>query len=487
MNCFHKLSLHRALPVFALALVGITLVSGCATKLFVHTEPAGSMVVVKSADNRDVRTGLAPFESPVDFKKGQQNYVVDVAPGGAMSERYNPTSVKLSSASYSGLPMVDGNPKKRRLDVKLDEKSYVLLPYVEVVLDARRTWRGVVTRSRAYKDVSEAGGAVPTRIIDFGDNIGVQSMALSPDGNRIVYSLANYNLSPTDLQKIFSAAEPRNIDIAGANLHAVSISAGGIEHITSENFRDLFPSFTPDGERLLMTSNRRRALSEDILMLSAVRRSGISDIYVHRDARILRPTQSQDGTIAFAVDESNPIDPKQRYTIWTLGGANQFPTQIQIGSQPAISPDGKRIAYIGPDGNLWVVNTDGSAATQLSSGAEQILDRYKQSLSAEELTRYEGFVRDIGFPDKMPFSYPSWSKDGKAILYTAMEGSDPNGRPNEDIWVMHFDGSGKRQLTTNGSIDRYPLLSPDGKWVYFMSNRGGRWAIWRIPGPEARN
>jgi hypothetical protein len=40
---------------------------------------------------------------------------------------------------------------------------------------------------------------------------------------------------------------------------------------------------------------------------------------------------------------------------------------------------------------------------------------------------------------------------------------------------MSYDHSNVRQLTTNGSIDRYPLLSPDGKWCYFMSNRGGRW------------
>jgi hypothetical protein len=88
------------------------------------------------------------------------------------------------------------------------------------------------------------------------------------------------------------------------------------------------------------------------------------------DARILRPTQALDVTISFAVDEPNPIDAKQRFTIWTLGGANQFPTQIQIGSQPAISPDGKQIAFIGKDDNVWVVNTDGSQATELTTDAE---------------------------------------------------------------------------------------------------------------------
>ncbi|HEX5399590.1 MAG TPA: hypothetical protein VFY06_11145, partial [Verrucomicrobiae bacterium] len=95
----------------------------------------------------------------------------------------------------------------------------------------------------------------------------------------------------------------------------------------------------------------------------------------------------------------------------------------------------------------------------------------------------EAFLSNFGFAEKTPFSYPAWSADGSGIVYTAMEGSDSTGRPNEDIWFMNFDGSNKQQLTTNGSIDRYPLLSPDRKWVYFMSNRGGRWAIWRIAAP----
>lgn len=448
--------------------------------LNVDSIPTGSVVVVKDPTGAGLKSGPAPIEVDLDFTKGSEIYVVEVSPPDSLADKYFTNSTQVSVVTFTNLPQGKG-PNNRRLDIKLEEKQFVTFPYVEVVLDVKQTWRGAVTLSRAYRDVSEAAGTVPTRIVDFGDNIGVQSMAISPDGNRIVYSMAAYNLSPTDLQKVFSAAEPRNIDIAGANLRAVTISAGGIEQITSENFRDFFPSFCPDGTNLLFTSNRRRANSEDILRMSAVRRSGISDIHVLRDARGLRPTEAKDGTMAFAVEVSNPLDEKQRFTIWTLGGDNQFPTQIQIGNQPAISPDGKRIAFIGQDGNLWVVNSDGSQPTQLTMGAEKIIERYKASLNQEELTRYGSFIREFGFPEKQAFSYPSWSADGKYILYTAMEGSDPTGRPNEDIWIMQYDGNGKRQLTTNGSIDRYPLMSPDGKWVYFLSNRGGRWAIWRIP------
>jgi dipeptidyl aminopeptidase/acylaminoacyl peptidase len=481
---YQKLITNNRFVSAALLCGSIALLTSCASRqLRVTTEPAGSLVTLRNPAGETVGSTTAPLDAKIKLK-GKNGYTVEVQPPPGMSERYAPATAQVTTDVYEALPQLTG-PDSRQLEIKLEEKAVVIVPYVEVVLDPRRAWRGVVTRSRAYKDVSETGGKVPTRILEFGDNLGIQSLALSPDGNRIIYSVANYGLSPSDLQAILATSELKVIDITGANLSAVSVGAAGIEHITSENFRDLFPSFTADGQKLLFSSNRRRAGSEDILMISSTQRGPISDVYVHRDARILRPTQSDDGTIAFSVEEPNPIDAKQRFTIWTIGGLNRFPTQIQTGSQPAISPDGKRIAYIGQDENLWMVNSDGSLPTQLTFGSDKILESYRQSLSKDELARYQAFVAEFGFSEKMPFSYPSWSKDGKYILYTGMEGSDPSGRPNEDIWVMRFDGSEKRQLTTNGSIDRYPMFSPDAKWVYFMSNRGGRWAIWRIQGPEA--
>jgi len=463
-----------------LALLG----AGCASQqIHVTTDPTGAPITVSNAKGKDVFTATAPFDLNVSFSRSNPNYTFNVTPPANLGDQYLGQITNITQDAFLNLPQYQGE-QHRLLDLKLEQKLFTVVPYVEVVLDARHTWRGAVIRSRAYKDISEVGGAVPGRVVDLGDNMGIQSLALSPDGNRIVYSVATYTLSPVDLQKVFSAAEPRPIDVAGANLHAVSINGGGIEYITSENFRDMSPSFTSDGQYLLFASNRRRANSEDILRMSAQGRGGISDIYIHHDARLMCPTQAKDGTMSFCIEEPNPLDSKQRFTIWTLGGLNHFPTQIQTGSEPAISPDGKRIVYIGSDGNLWVVNTDGSQATQISFGSDKILERYKASLSQEELARHEAFVSEFGFPEKRPFSSPSWSSDGQRIVYTAMEGSDATGRPNEDIWIMDYDGSNKQQLTTNGSIDRYPLLSPDGKWVYFMSNRGGRWAIWRIAAPS---
>jgi Tol biopolymer transport system component len=39
---------------------------------------------------------------------------------------------------------------------------------------------------------------------------------------------------------------------------------------------------------------------------------------------------------------------------------------------------------------------------------------------------------------------------------------------------MKADGTGLTQLTVNGSQDTRPVVSPDGRFVYFYSNRGAR-------------
>jgi Tol biopolymer transport system component len=49
------------------------------------------------------------------------------------------------------------------------------------------------------------------------------------------------------------------------------------------------------------------------------------------------------------------------------------------------------------------------------------------------------------------------------------------------IFVMASDGGQVRQLTSNDSDDVVPHWSRDGNWIYYASNRTGRYEIWRAP------
>jgi len=242
----------------------------------------------------------------------------------------------------------------------------------------------------------------------------------------------------------------------------------------------MFPSFSADGEGILFSSNRRRPSLSDILRINYSIRGAVSNVYINpNDAMALKPTQAKDGTTAFTVYPDNDSEPQ----VWTIGGRFEYPTQITRGLEPAISPDGKRIAFIGADGNLWVTNSDGSNQVQLTSSAKRIKDAYIASLDPDERRLFDWSLRRRIRP-MSPFSFPSWDANGKYVVYSGMEGNDNTGRPNEDIWMMGFDGAHKQQLTTNGSADRFPLMSPDSRYIYFLSNRGKTWAIWRIETPS---
>ncbi len=67
--------------------------------------------------------------------------------------------------------------------------------------------------------------------------------------------------------------------------------------------------------------------------------------------------------------------------------------------------------------------------------------------------------------------YPISSPDGKHIYFTS------NRTGSNQVWRMDIDGSGQTQLTRNeGGYPRF--ASPDGKWVYYRSDRSG--SFWKV-------
>jgi len=70
--------------------------------------------------------------------------------------------------------------------------------------------------------------------------------------------------------------------------------------------------------------------------------------------------------------------------------------------------------------------------------------------------------------------FPVWSPDGKRIAFI----SDRDG--NSEIYVMNADGSGQARLTNNPEYDTKPTWSSDGTWIAFSSHRDGNFEIYTI-------
>jgi eukaryotic-like serine/threonine-protein kinase len=67
----------------------------------------------------------------------------------------------------------------------------------------------------------------------------------------------------------------------------------------------------------------------------------------------------------------------------------------------------------------------------------------------------------------------AWTPDGRIVYHSFASG-------NEDIWIMNANGTEQRQLTVNPGADDRPAVSPDGRYIVFVSERGGTFKIWRM-------
>lgn len=87
-------------------------------------------------------------------------------------------------------------------------------------------------------------------------------------------------------------------------------------------------------------------------------------------------------------------------------------------------------------------------------------------------------------------SAPRWSPDGKQIAYvvTKADLSKTISTYDSDLWLIDADGRNDRRLTFTTNADFRPRWSPDGTRIAFLSDRGGRNAVYVLDarGGEAK-
>jgi WD40-like Beta Propeller Repeat len=154
--------------------------------------------------------------------------------------------------------------------------------------------------------------------------------------------------------------------------------------------------------------------------------------------------------------------------------------------EPALSPDGTRLAYRHDSNNpddvfptgLYVSDIDGSNRVDLglykdpdwSPDGTTLVAREAGGTNENDPAEAELYTIPVdGGPahrltaTAASESHPSWSPDGQWIAYTRQEGFDP-----PEVWVMHPDGDFQRKVTVGAD----PVWSPDGQRILFEHAAG---------------
>ena len=81
--------------------------------------------------------------------------------------------------------------------------------------------------------------------------------------------------------------------------------------------------------------------------------------------------------------------------------------------------------------------------------------------------------------EKFAVVLASWSPDGKTLAFVGQRNVGPGG-DDFDIYTIPVEGGEETRLTTAKGHDDGPEYSPDGTFIYFNSERTGSMQIWRM-------
>ena len=164
---------------------------------------------------------------------------------------------------------------------------------------------------------------------------------------------------------------------------------------------------------------------------------------------------------------------------------------------PVFSPDGERIVFRSSrdGGGLYVMGRTGEAPRRLSSdgvttswspdGSEIVFATASASdpinrtvLSSLRVIRVDtGATRVLIEADGMN---PDWSPNGQFIAYWGLTSNQSDTVRARDLWVIPAAGGTPWRVTDDPAVDWCPQWSPDGRFLYFASDRGGTMNVWRI-------
>ncbi len=256
------------------------------------------------------------------------------------------------------------------------------------------------------------------------------------------------------------------------DIYRMNADGFGQTKLTDKPGLDLAPSWSADGSKLAFSHSPDFALPYDVYQINAdgSGETGLLDDPSDDSSAAYSP---QSNKFAFV---SKRVGNQYDIYLTTLGqdgqatGLTRLTTSDALDLAPAISPDGKRLAF--------------------TSDRDGDYDIYVMKLAPEGPKNVPVKLTKNTRPDSegAPFMHdqnPDWSPDGTQIAF----GSDRSG--DFEVYRMKASPEGRLNkpvnLSNNPDYDHDPAWSPDGKKIAFSSYRDGNSEVYRIRATDGAN
>jgi hypothetical protein len=423
----------------------------------ITTDPPGATVAVNGKALRKDPKGVSSdtlYFPAADPPVGPTTYAATVTPPDA------------SAAYEPGRLTIGWDDGRQDYAVKLTPSKYVNVPMLRVV----PTWEGNRWRATAERvDVSAtrdtaegAGRAAPLPLPDLPAGTMLDSVIAAPDGSRLLYTeilSGNGNNAAAGAGPVPIRARLRLIETDGTP--SADLPSDG------RSF-DAMPSFTPDGGEIVFTSDRS-GQGLDVWSMKAVPKGSVRQLARGGEKAALWPTIDASPSPRLFYEQlmrpqAAPTEGQSQVHMVEMQADPPTNKALSPGARPRVSPRADAVVFTRPDPvtgkrDLYLITEKDGVAF----AGEPV-----------NLTRT---------PDVDEFD-PAWSRTGGKIAYAADASTDDAGRRNYDVYVLSIaDPSHPVRITLNGSRDDSPAWDPTGRSLYFRSNRGGKWGIWKAAVP----
>ena len=163
----------------------------------------------------------------------------------------------------------------------------------------------------------------------------------------------------------------------------------------------------------------------------------------------------------------------------------------------SFSPDGRQVLFVSDrdgDPDIYLLAADGSDVRQLTDAPgydggpffspdgrwiAYRTDRLEKDLLQIHVMKADGTADTAITAGKGVRWAPFWHPHKPWLIWTGADHSNPQQRPNYDLWIARYAVDGDRfsigrplRITDHPGADVLPAFSPDGAWLVWTAGRG---------------